>query len=69
MDTTTFGKLNQGDLFVTRWHQVCQKGQSIYERNKYGEYSTARVLYCPDGSVGRFWFEHHEPVTKLPDVV
>ena len=57
---TTFGNLNEKDLFINQANQVCQKGYGVWR-------GTEKVLYCPEGDVGRFWCNDDEPVTKLKD--
>ena len=45
---TTFEKLEDGDLFRNGDNQIMVKGFGVF-------WNTARIIECPEGSVGRFY--------------
>ena len=55
---TTFEKLKAGDKFRNEYGQIMVKGYGIW-------WNTGKIIYCDEGSVGRFYVKADDPVFKV----
>ena len=55
---TTFEELEVGDKFRNEYGQIMVKGHGVW-------WNTGKIIYCDEGSVGRYYVEANEPVFKL----
>lgn len=58
---TIFADVKENDIFVNDENQVCQKGYGIF-------WNTGKILFCSEGSVGRYYVNPNDEVTVLTDI-